>query len=397
MNNDSTLQDRETGAFMGHSGAAFDVAGLTPVAALEQILMLVTGATCAETLAKGLLNKFDTLSNLFAATDQELVEFDNITPEALKLLRLVAWVRDHGDDTVLATPKSNSSTSVQPAAPVQFHRHPLPIPTVQSEIPLNMPGQTELRLPEKPPQRERRTIQDVLIPEGLMAIKAAHEAKTSDELQELLMKRLGQNSMETRSRYAQSIIRWFFPDGVQGLLPRTWQAYQDDTISADLLRWSYLNEEPIMGRCVAEALFPCENGMAMPATYFDKFLQDCLGETPPEKTRERLKMNLKRIGFLERARGKPDRLLPVVPQKTSLLVLLHHLFAAKAVRTVELCNLFANPFWKYLGFKSEDAVRGVLREADAKGLIGKYVVADQLEQVTTCFTLDELLERKARL
>jgi len=152
-----------------------------------------------------------------------------------------------------------------------------------------------------------------------------------------------------------------------------------------------------MGRCVAEALFPCENGLAMPATYFDKFLQDCLGQIPPGKTSERLKINLKKIGFLERSKGKPDRLLPVVTQKTALLILLHHLFAAKAVRTVELRNLFANPFWKYLGYKSEEAVRAVLREADAAGLFGKYVVADQLEQVTTCSTLDEFLERRARL
>ena len=264
-------------------------------------------------------------------------------------------------------------------------------------MPLNVPGQTQLRLAEKPPTRVRKAIQDVLMPEGLMALKLAQDVKSLDDLQELLLKRLGQNSMETRRRYAQSIISWFFADGLAGLLPRVWQAHQDEAVAFDLLRWSYLNHEPIMGRCVAEALFPCENGLAMPATYFDRFLQDCLGEAPPEKTRERLKMNLKRIGFLERTRGKPDRLLPVIPQKTSLLVLLHHLFAAKAVRTVELRNLFANPFWKYLGYKSEDTVRAALREADAAGLIGKYVVADQLEQVTTCLTLDELLERKARL
>jgi len=87
----------------------------------------------------------------------------------------------------------------------------------------------------------------------------------------------------------------------------------------------------------------------------------------------------------------------VVPTKTSFLILLHHLFAAKSVRTVELRNLVTNPFWKYLGYKSEDAIRALLREADAAGLVGKYVVADQLEQVTTCFTLDELLERRVRL
>ncbi|HZM06596.1 MAG TPA: hypothetical protein VFC44_26650 [Candidatus Saccharimonadales bacterium] len=396
-NNDATLQDREMGALEGHSGAAIAVDGLTPVAALEQILAVAAGGVNEQALAEGLLSKFGTLSNVLAAADQELLGFNGMTAEALKLLRLVAWVREHCDDTAPATLKSNSSASVQPAASPQFYRHSHPIPSVQSEIPLNMPGQTELRLPEKPPQRERRTIQDALIAEGLMALKAAQEAKTTDELQELLLKRLGQNSMETRTRYARSVISWFFPDGVQGLLPRAWQAYQDEGISTDLLRWSYLNEEPIMGRCVSEALFPCENGLAMPATYFDRFLQDCLAEAPPAKTRERLKMNLKRIGFLDRARGKPDRLLPVVPQKTSLLLLLHHLFAAKAVRTVELRNLFTNPFWKYLGYKSEDAVRAVLREADAAGLIGKYVVADQLEQVTTCFTLDEILGKKARL
>ena len=268
---------------------------------------------------------------------------------------------------------------------------------LQPEIPLGLPGQVELPLAKKAAARVRKSIQDVLIAEGLLALKIAHEATSPEQLQEILMKRLGQNSAETRRRYAQSILKWFFPDGLDGLLPRAWRAYQDEAISNDLLRWSYLSQEPIMGRCVAEALFPCENGLAMPTTYFDKFLQDSFGEPAPEKTRERLRINLKRIGFLERAKGKPDRLVPVVTQKTSLLILVHHLFAAKAVRTVELRNLFAKPFWKFLGYKSEDAVRIVLREADAKGLIGKYVVADQLEQITTCVTLDELLERKVRL
>ena len=152
-----------------------------------------------------------------------------------------------------------------------------------------------------------------------------------------------------------------------------------------------------MGASVAEALFPLENGIAIPPTYFDKFLADYLGEAPPEKTRERLKTNLKKLGFLERSRGKPDRLTPVVSQKTSFLILLHHLFAAKSVRTVELRHLLANPFWKLIGYKSEDPVRSLLREADATGAVAKYVVADQLEQVTTCFAFDELLERRVRL
>lgn len=270
--------------------------------------------------------------------------------------------------------------------------------TSQLTLPLNSPVPAEKSNVQTAGARgERRTIQDVLILEGLLALKLAHEAKSPEELLNILVNRLGQNSMETRQRYSQSVVKWFFPDGLAGLLPAVWRAYEDEAITLDLLRWSYLNQEPIMGKCVAEALFPCETGLVIPASYFDKFLLDHLGEAPPQKTRERLKGNLKKIGFLERAKGKPDRLLPVATQKTSFLILLHHLFAAKTVRTVELRNLLANPFWKYLGYKSEDGLRALLREADAEGLVGKYVVADQLEQVTTCITLHEFLERRARL
>jgi hypothetical protein len=240
---------------------------------------------------------------------------------------------------------------------------------------------------------ERVSIQDALLVEGLAAVKLSARCHSLDELKELVIKNLHQNSLETRRRYVQSIAQWFFSDGINGLLPKVWYAYRDDIVVHDLLRWSYLAHEPVMGSCVADALFPLENGIAIPPSYFDKFLISYLGTPPPEKTRERLKINLKRLGFLERARGKPDRLASVVPQKTSFLVLLHHIFAPRSVRTVELRTMFTNPFWRYLGYKSEDAVRNVLREADAAGVIGKYIVADHIEQVTTRCALPEWLEK----
>jgi len=246
-------------------------------------------------------------------------------------------------------------------------------------------------------QMPRRTIQDALPGEAMLAVKLSVKCASLDELRRQLVAHLGQNSIETRSRYAQSIVQWFFSDGLDGLLRETWNTYGDEAIIKDLLRYMYLAKEPVMGACVAEALYPLEPGITIPTSYFDQFLGQFMKDVVPEKTRERLKGNLKKLGFLERVKSKPDRLLPVVPQRTSLLLLLHHLFAAKAARTVELQHLLANPFWKHLGCKSEDAVRAVLREANATGLIGKYIVADQLEQVTTCFTLDELLDRRVRL
>jgi hypothetical protein len=275
-------------------------------------------------------------------------------------------------------------------------------PNIQPELPLpTVVGRSDAPAPKNngapKKTRERKTIQDALITEGLAAVMLSSEVNSLAELQAALCKRLGQNSVETRRRYAQLILRWFFPDGFDGLLRKAWCAYRDDSILLDPVRWSYLATEPVMGHCITGALFPLENGLTIPASYLDKFLETHLGEAPAEKTKERLKTNLKKLGFLGRARGKPDRLIPVVPQRTSLLLLIHHLFAPMSVRTIELRHLFANPFWKYLGHKTEDAVRSVLREADAAGVIGKYIVADQLEQITTCVTLAEFLDRRLHL
>lgn len=273
---------------------------------------------------------------------------------------------------------------------------------LQADLPLaSIAGSAASPAPKNgdvlPAPSERRTLQDALIAEGVIAIKVSAEVNSLTEFQDALFKHLGQNSAETRRRYAQSILRWFFPDGFGGFLRRVWCAYRDDPMLLDLVRWSYLANEPVMGRCISDALFPLENGLTIPASYLDRFLEAHLGEPPPEKTRKRLKTNLKKLGFLGRSRGKPDRLTPVVPQRTSLLLLIHHLFTPQAMRTIELRRLFADPFWKYLGYKTEDAVRSVLREADAAGLIGKYVVADQLEQITTCVTLAGFLDRRLRL
>jgi len=245
--------------------------------------------------------------------------------------------------------------------------------------------------------RPRKTIQDLLLREGMVAVRLAVGLDSAEVLQDTLARQLGQNSQETRARYAQSILRWFFPDGVNGLATRVWAAYQDVAVETDFLRYLYLSSEPVMGACVSEALFPLEEGMQIPADYFDRFLRGHFGGDSPAKTRKRLKSNLMHLGFLARAKGKPDRLCSVASTKTAFLILVHHLFAPTGVRTVEVSRLLSNPFWKYLGYKSEDTVRQVLREADAAGLLGKYVVADQLEQVTTCMTLDEMLARKVRL
>jgi len=67
------------------------------------------------------------------------------------------------------------------------------------------------------------------------------------------------------------VLRWFFVDGISGLASRVWAAYQDESIERDILRYLYLVAEPLMGGCVADALYPLEEGMLIPPNYFDQY------------------------------------------------------------------------------------------------------------------------------
>jgi len=242
-----------------------------------------------------------------------------------------------------------------------------------------------------------RTISDLYVPEAMIAIKEATKYESLEALKEQLIHLLGQNSAETRLRNARFIIRWFFPDGINGIARKTWSAYEDDRILLDVLRYLYLSQEPVMGKCVTDCLFPIELGMRVPPSEFDRFLASYYSDSPTKKTTQRLKTNLIKLGILEVGRGRDHLLVPLVPTKTALLILTHSIFAPGGPRTVELRRLLANPYWKYLGFKSEHAVRTVFREADAAGILGKYVIADQLELITTRWGLDEFLSNKPRL
>src|SRR5207245_1365595 len=125
----------------------------------------------------------------------------------------------------------------------------------------------------------------------------------------------------------------------------------------------YLRAEPMVGAAVADALFPIAEGSVLPASYLPNFIRSRFGADTPDKSLQRLKSNLRKLGFLARGRDERDTLRPLAPSGTAFLVLLHYLFARHQAGGVEFRTLAADPFWKYLGLKSEDRVRDILKVA----------------------------------
>jgi hypothetical protein len=74
-------------------------------------------------------------------------------------------------------------------------------------------------------------------------------------------------------------------------------------------------------------------------------------------------------------------------------VLLHVLFAPQST-TIAVKDILNHVFWRYLGLREPSDVVKLLRWLEAQRIILKYVRADQLEQVTTTYSADEILNHK---
>ncbi len=217
-----------------------------------------------------------------------------------------------------------------------------------------------------------------------------------DDLRRRLEAALPQNSAVTRRRYMESITRWFLRDGCRGFAPTVWARFQNAELQLALHRYLFLSTQPIMAASVVSVLSRLSDGILVPSDYLGASMAKLLGHDLSAQTQKRLLANLRKLGFLERTPAGDRVATPPFP-KTVLLLALHHSFNVDAPRTIEFTILVVNPFWRFVGLRSEDALRDFLKEAEHAGFLGKYVVADRLEQITTCFSLAALIEKGVSL
>ncbi len=229
---------------------------------------------------------------------------------------------------------------------------------------------------------------------SIQAVKDSINFISMEDFQKHLYEVLPQNSVETRNRYAGYITKRYFPDGsLDNLITRVWRNYQDENILKDLMRYQFLERESLFGEFVSGYLSSTEAGTIISRPIVCSFLRNNFA-SDTEKLMGRLLQPLTKLGFIRRSKG----LIIVArlpPANTAFFILLHHLFAIQP-RVVSISEILANPFWKYLGFTSESDVRRRLKEMAAVDLVSRYTIADQLEQITTRYSLAQILQQRIR-
>lgn len=238
-------------------------------------------------------------------------------------------------------------------------------------------------------------VRRLLWDKSIYAIKLSEEFSDFKAFRSELEKILPVNSNYVKLRNTRDIIKWFFPShSLDNILTKVWTFYKNEELLKEIMRYQYLTIEPTVGEFIKDYILPLEPGSTISVDYLKDFLLKKYGVVRPDPVNA-LRGACKNMGFLLVSKNKLIVSKVSIP-KTALLILTHYLLAP-SVRTVAIKEILSKDYWKYLGIRDTNNVRMVFREADANGLIAKYVVADQLDQVTTRYPVDEFIERKLQL
>ncbi len=242
---------------------------------------------------------------------------------------------------------------------------------------------------------EFSTLQDFPLQISIQAVKATADFSSYDDFRRYLLDHLPQNSPVTRERYANLIGHRYFPGlSLDNLLPRVWKAYQDERILVDLMRVAALEAEPVIARFVLDQVWPLTVGLAFDLDLARSFIQEAYGVFK-QQSYERLLLAVRHLGFLGRYNGK--LVVEEIPPPADAFLILLHDRLAPTPRIVRLSEILDTTWWRFLGLRAAHAVRHILRDAEAAGLVSRYVTVDELEQVTTRFTRDEFIGQAKRL
>jgi hypothetical protein len=231
--------------------------------------------------------------------------------------------------------------------------------------------------------------------ESKLAIKQSVRFKDFDNFRRHLEENLPQNSDYTRKRFTRTIIKRFFPERsletIQGLV---WKYYKNDEYLQEVMRYQFLESEPIVADFVITNVLPLPVGSLLDANSLRDFTIAKYGRHITD-TATSITSAVRDLGFVYRS-NRRSIVRQIEAPKTSLLILTHFLFA-ETPRTVSLKEIINHNYWRFLGINMKVTVRQIFTEAAERGIISKYTVLDELEQLTTRYTLKQFLEERLKL
>jgi len=204
------------------------------------------------------------------------------------------------------------------------------------------------------------------------------------------------NSDETRSRYGRAMatrfaridLKWSNPQILSGFFNIA-KAGLENKIISSIWRILFCSIEPIIARTYLEIIWPREPGSQIQRSEIRNYVEMTFHQQS-KKLNTRIINCLHQAGFAS-PQGKEALNIIGFGDLDASLFLATHLLFAQDPKTIKISEIMDSSFWKYLGYYKFDYVRIALRGAESKGLILRYAVVDHLEQITTRYSLADLI------
>lgn len=238
--------------------------------------------------------------------------------------------------------------------------------------------------------------QEPLWKETLEIIKGAQDASFLSDPKALEPK-LSFNSKETRQRYSCAMANRFFrlDLSIRQALVNLAMSHMEISIIEQIWRVLFCMIEPLVAQVYLEMIWPREPGTTINRSEIRSYIETSF-QQQSAKLNQRIVSCLRQSGYLL-PHGKQDLIVVGFGNLEYALVLSTHILMAHSPRTIRLSEIEASNHWRFLGYRKFDHVRLGFRSAEAKGFIMRYANVDHLEQITTRYTLQELLSQGNKL
>jgi hypothetical protein len=258
----------------------------------------------------------------------------------------------------------------------------------------NEVGEASRTRPTSTVSRQVEVLQDLYWDEAVAAAMTSDRFGDIEPFRETIIdEAFVQPSFQTRHRYASYFIKWFMPSlSFDDPVPLCWRAFHEKPALEHVMRWQYVSSNPLIASYVDDHLSHVPPGEPVDEGV-DAFLAGALGGVN-DKSRNRMKANLRKVGLLVSQSKRSFRIVPEVSNE-SVALLLAILFAPEAM-TLSFLDIVRDPWWKRLGVESETALRQKLQDTANAGLIARSLRMDTLDQVTTRYSIDQFRAGKAR-
>jgi len=226
--------------------------------------------------------------------------------------------------------------------------------------------------------------QKLFYKETVLAIKSSLDFLSYEHFKNDLILLLPQESKKSRIRIANNILHRFFPDKkLYGFLSQIWNAYQDELLLQEIIRYELLVQEPVIAEFVISRILSKGEGEIFSSQEFDLYIKEVYGREIKNLVWW-LQSTVRDLGFISKA-SNLWRINAVRVPEAAFILLLHRIFALYPSVTAD-STILADNYWKFTGIKDIKTVKNILYKAHLFNLL-EY----SNNNIKTCYTLEGLL------